>query len=299
VLIWCGCGSWLKLPQNVFQWRAFENGDASTRFTEAGKFLNINITSCLYILLSQAEWIAGSRPVQEVDVCVRAYRSNTVLPVCGLCPPCWNVLGLENTAKWSPGFSELEKSGEKHWEKSVCLSLSFCACATFRIEWNIVPFARFRYSAYTDKVERNCHFPAPGSHCFQKGKLILLILWGDTWLVSSKPCSSWRWVMHFQPGDGMWRLRSTFITERTVLHYICIMALHRALRSETNFILLQTVVHFTVCLHTDEYSAVYLDKYLLKYIRWFIFLTIQQFLRITTFLFRYVVYLTTYNETWN
>jgi hypothetical protein len=36
------------------------------------------------------------------------------------------------------------------------------------------------YSAFTDKVERNYHFPAPGRNCYKKGKLILLFLWRDT-----------------------------------------------------------------------------------------------------------------------
>jgi hypothetical protein len=31
-----------------------------------------------------------------------------------------------------------------------------------------------KYSAFTDKVESNCHFPAPGRNCFYTGKLILL-----------------------------------------------------------------------------------------------------------------------------
>jgi hypothetical protein len=49
-------------------------------------------------------------------------------------------------------------------------------------------------SAFADKVERNCHFLAPCMNCFNKGKLILLLL-------SGKPCSAWRWVKQFQPGS--------------------------------------------------------------------------------------------------
>jgi hypothetical protein len=36
--------------------------------------------------------------------------------------------------------------------------------------------------------------------------LILLFLWRDTWLVSAKSCSAWRWVKQFQPGAGKWQL---------------------------------------------------------------------------------------------
>jgi hypothetical protein len=35
------------------------------------------------------------------------------------------------------------------------------------------------------------------------GKLILLFLWSDTWLVFWKSCSGWRWVMQFLPIVGM------------------------------------------------------------------------------------------------
>jgi hypothetical protein len=31
------------------------------------------------------------------------------------------------------------------------------------------------YGVFTDKVERNCHFPAPGRNCYNVGKLILLL----------------------------------------------------------------------------------------------------------------------------
>jgi hypothetical protein len=44
------------------------------------------------------------------------------------------------------------------------------------------------------------------SHSF--GKLILLLLWSDSWLVSGKSCSAWLWVMQFLPGAGEWQLRS-------------------------------------------------------------------------------------------
>jgi hypothetical protein len=36
------------------------------------------------------------------------------------------------------------------------------------------------YSTFIDKVECNCHFPAPGRNCYNTGKLILLFLWSDT-----------------------------------------------------------------------------------------------------------------------
>jgi hypothetical protein len=35
------------------------------------------------------------------------------------------------------------------------------------------------YSAFTDKVERKCHFPASGRNYYNIGKFILLFLWSD------------------------------------------------------------------------------------------------------------------------
>jgi hypothetical protein len=35
------------------------------------------------------------------------------------------------------------------------------------------------YSAFTDEVERYCHFPAPGRIYYNIGKLILLFLWSE------------------------------------------------------------------------------------------------------------------------
>jgi hypothetical protein len=35
-------------------------------------------------------------------------------------------------------------------------------------------YADVFYTAFTDKVERSCHFPAPGRNCYNTGKLILL-----------------------------------------------------------------------------------------------------------------------------
>jgi hypothetical protein len=32
-----------------------------------------------------------------------------------------------------------------------------------------------KYSALTDKLERNCNFPAPGSSCYNIGNLILFV----------------------------------------------------------------------------------------------------------------------------
>jgi hypothetical protein len=39
---------------------------------------------------------------------------------------------------------------------------------------NGLSYKPLQYSAFTDKVERNCHFPAPGRNCYNTGKLILL-----------------------------------------------------------------------------------------------------------------------------
>jgi hypothetical protein len=44
---------------------------------------------------------------------------------------------------------------------------------------------------------------------FKRGKLILLFLWSDAWLVSGKSCSAWRWVMQFLLGAGKWQVHST------------------------------------------------------------------------------------------
>jgi hypothetical protein len=49
----------------------------------------------------------------------------------------------------------------------------------------------------------------PAGTAIKKSKLILLFLWNDTWLVSGKRCSAWRWVMQFLPGSGKWQLPST------------------------------------------------------------------------------------------
>jgi hypothetical protein len=42
------------------------------------------------------------------------------------------------------------------------------------------PSDNYLHSAFTDKVEHNYHFPAPGRNCYNTGKLILLFLWSDT-----------------------------------------------------------------------------------------------------------------------
>jgi hypothetical protein len=68
--------------------------------------------------------------------------------------------------------------------------------------WRFVKMQRFKYRAFADKVERNCHFPAPGKNCC---KLILLFLWSDAWLISGKSCSAWR----CHAGAGRWQFRST------------------------------------------------------------------------------------------
>jgi hypothetical protein len=49
------------------------------------------------------------------------------------------------------------------------------------------------------------------------GKLILLFVWSDTWLVSEKYCSAWRWVVQFLLGAGKWG-EFLFISERTELY---------------------------------------------------------------------------------
>jgi hypothetical protein len=51
------------------------------------------------------------------------------------------------------------------------------------------------------------------------GKLILLFLWSDTWLVSGKSCSSWRRVMPFLPEAGKRQLRSGLSVN--ALYVIC------------------------------------------------------------------------------
>jgi hypothetical protein len=51
----------------------------------------------------------------------------------------------------------------------------------------------------------------------KKVSWFLWFLWSDTWLVLGKLCSAWRCVMQFLPGTGKWHLRSTLISERTVL----------------------------------------------------------------------------------
>jgi hypothetical protein len=38
------------------------------------------------------------------------------------------------------------------------------------------------HSAFTDKVERKCHFPAQKTNCCKVGKSILLFLWNDTYV---------------------------------------------------------------------------------------------------------------------
>jgi hypothetical protein len=80
---------------------------------------------------------------------------------------------------------------------------------TFRRLWKYNLKYISKYSAFTDKAERKCHFSAPGRNCSNIGKLILLFLRSDTWLVSGKHCSAWRWVMQIQPGARKWKLRST------------------------------------------------------------------------------------------
>jgi hypothetical protein len=64
------------------------------------------------------------------------------------------------------------------------------------------------YTVFTDRQERNCHKDINFNTSCTKGELILLSLCSDTWLVSGKSCSAWRWVMQFLPGAGKWQLRS-------------------------------------------------------------------------------------------
>jgi hypothetical protein len=64
------------------------------------------------------------------------------------------------------------------------------------------------YSTVRPPIKLNATVTSRLPNCYL-GKLILLFLWSDTWLVSGKPYSAWRWVMQFQPEAGKWQLRST------------------------------------------------------------------------------------------
>jgi hypothetical protein len=65
-------------------------------------------------------------------------------------------------------------------------------------------------STYLNGTESVCMYrDTIFSISFNIGKLILLLLWSDTWLVLGKSCSTWRWVMQFLPGSGIWELRVT------------------------------------------------------------------------------------------
>jgi hypothetical protein len=55
-----------------------------------------------------------------------------------------------------------------------------------------------------------------GRNCCNRGKLFLLFLWSDTWLVSEKSCSTWRRVVQFQPGAEKWQLLSTLSVNLSV-----------------------------------------------------------------------------------
>lgn len=47
-------------------------------------------------------------------------------------------------------------------------------------------YVLLRCIAFTNKVESNCHYPAPGKNSFYLRKLILLFLGSGTWIVSGE-----------------------------------------------------------------------------------------------------------------
>jgi hypothetical protein len=68
----------------------------------------------------------------------------------------------------------------------------------------------------TDKVDRKCHFLIPDRNCHNTCNLIWFLLWSNTWLISIKPCSTWWWVMQFQPESEVTAVFN-FISECTVV----------------------------------------------------------------------------------
>jgi hypothetical protein len=88
-------------------------------------------------------------------------------------------------------------------------------CISYCIFWLCLSVPRFRILChlqiqclFADKPERNCQRGIIFSTSYDTRKLILLSLWSDTWLVSGKPCSSWRLLMQVLPAARKWQLRS-------------------------------------------------------------------------------------------
>jgi hypothetical protein len=54
---------------------------------------------------------------------------------------------------------------------------------------------------------------------YNTGKLILLLLWRDTWFISEEYYTALRWIMQLRPGDGKWQLRWSLSSYAL---YVCI-----------------------------------------------------------------------------
>lgn len=76
-----------------------------------------------------------------------------------------------------------------------------CIKLVNRTSWNL------QISFVTDKVEHSYHFQALGRHCCNIGNLIYYLLCSNTWFISGKSWSTWRWVI---------QLHSTLVSECTV-----------------------------------------------------------------------------------
>jgi hypothetical protein len=73
-------------------------------------------------------------------------------------------------------------------------------------------------STYFNGIDSVCLYRGSiFSTSFYAGKLILLFLLSDTWIVSGKSYSAWWWVMQFLLGNGKWQLHLTFVSRCTVL----------------------------------------------------------------------------------
>jgi hypothetical protein len=66
-----------------------------------------------------------------------------------------------------------------HWRNSCW----FKCRENYTSFWDADGTILIYYSAFTDEVEHNYHFPVHGRNCYNIGKLILLFLLSNTWFV--------------------------------------------------------------------------------------------------------------------
>jgi hypothetical protein len=85
------------------------------------------------------------------------------------------------------------------------------------------------------KVQKGCAMYRDSISCtsYNTGKLILLFLQSNTWLVPGKPFSTWWWVMHALPA-GSWQMIAAWKFIITYTVYYKLMSLLELKKSVSN-----------------------------------------------------------------